>query len=520
MYNFNEEDTFAVYLRKSQADDPNEPIEVTLAKHKERLLETMKKHNINEKQVTYFEEVVSGDTIAERPKIQELLRLVNNGQFRGVFVVALDRFSRGDSIDQGIINNSFYFSNTLIITCDKIYDIANNEIDREQLEFSLFMSKREYNLIKKRMHQGSIDNAKRGYYVHSKTPYGYSKVRDENKRGYILVPNEEAEIVKIMFEKACDGMGTTNIAKYLDKINAKPRVNSYWTPAMVRNILINPIYYGVIVVNKKKTQKTMQDGKIIKKVKRQKEYEMYEGKHIPLISEEVYKYTQTMLKSKSTKKVSHSTLKNPLAGLIKCGKCQELGISKLMVRRPYPNVSKDTLLCNRIGCSNVSSYISLVEKALIKSLEDILNDYKNTLNNYEEIKKKEALSQTKTLNYIAKETSKLNKQLEKIKEYYELEDYTREEYLERRDTIKEKITNLNNEKEKIINNKDNELLFIKKIIPKLENCLKEYPLLENAEEKNELLKSILKCVTYTKEKGGRWDNEQLTNFKLDIELKV
>ena len=136
IYGFTSEDLFAFYLRKSQADDPNEPIEVTLAKHKERLLEVARRYGIKEEQIAFFEEVVSGDTIAERPKVLDLLHKVSDGYFKGVFVVEIDRFSRGDSIDQGIINNTFYFSGTLIITCDKIYDIANSEADREQYHIS------------------------------------------------------------------------------------------------------------------------------------------------------------------------------------------------------------------------------------------------------------------------------------------------------------------------------------------------------------------------------------------------
>ena len=221
-YNFTADDLFAAYMRKSQADDPNEPIELTLSKHKSRLLETAKKYNINPNQIVFFEEVVSGDTLAERPQAQALLKEINDNNFKGVFVVAVDRLSRGDSMDQGIINNSFYYSNTLIITPDKIFDITNNEMDREQLEFGLFMSKREYNLIKRRMYQGRLDNVKKGFFVGSTPPFGYDKVRSEEK-GFILVPNDDAKFVKEMFNMIINGDGAVNIAKYLNSMGILPK---------------------------------------------------------------------------------------------------------------------------------------------------------------------------------------------------------------------------------------------------------------------------------------------------------
>lgn len=337
-YEFNPEDLFSAYLRKSQSDDPNEPLEVTLAKHKRRLLEYATRLGIKEEQIVWYEEVVSGDTIAQRPEIQKMLHLISDGHYKGTFIVAVDRFSRGDSIDQGIIDQTYYYSGTLILTPDKIYDIANNEMDREQLEFGLFMSKREYNLIKKRMFAGKVDNVKAGYYVSSITPYGYTKERTEDKKYYVLVPDEyESKIVKMIFEMFLEGIGTSNLAHQLNDMKAKPRKAKIWTPAMVRNILTSPVYYGVLVWNRYPTTKKMVNGSVIKTREYSKVFHLYKGKHKALISKETFDIVQEKLKSSPTKKVPRNKeLKNPLAGLIVCGYCLEhFDEERHMFRRPY-----------------------------------------------------------------------------------------------------------------------------------------------------------------------------------------
>lgn len=615
-YEFSQEDIFSAYLRKSQSDDPNEPLEVTLAKHKRRLLEYATRLGVKEEQIVWYEEVVSGDTIAERPEIQKMLHLISDGYYKGTFIVAVDRFSRGDSIDQGIIDQTYFYSATLILTPDKIYDIANNEMDREQLEFGLFMSKREYNLIKKRMFTGKVDNVKAGFYVSSITPYGYGKKRTEDKKGYILVPDEyESKIVKMIFEMFLEGIGTSNLAHQLNDIKAKPRKAKIWTPAMVRNILSSPVYYGVLVWNRYPTTKKMVNGTVVKTRVYSKKFHLYKGQHTPLISKEVFDTVQEKLKSTSTKKVTHNKeLKNPLAGLIVCGYClKEFEEERNMFRRPYqkkknvlprrtfdldkeelsvllrehkeasglslkeiaheldvtrdqvvawfnPNINKmylskvfsdkwydlkkllniktkkfdkaittykkddaahtETLICTFPKCQNVSSDLYLVEDRLIALIKARLKEYKYIKDNYEEEIIKVNKKNVSALKVIEKEINKLKTRLASVMEAFELKDYTREEFLERKSAIKSELDILTEKRDKLIEEKEEDKIEkIKKAIPILEVCVKEYYNLDTV-ERNELLKAIVNKVIYTKKQGGRWNPTAIDNFTLDVDFKL
>ena len=96
---------YDVYLRKSRADMEAEARGEgeTLKRHEKILLDLARKMNINIKKIIFFREVVSGETIASRPVMQEVLLRVESGRCKGVFVVEVERLARGDTIDQGIV---------------------------------------------------------------------------------------------------------------------------------------------------------------------------------------------------------------------------------------------------------------------------------------------------------------------------------------------------------------------------------------------------------------------------------
>ena len=173
---------YCMYLRKSRADAEAEARGEgeTLARHERLLLEVARRDGYHISKI--YREIVSGETIAARPQMQLLLQEVEQGIWDGVLVVEVERLARGDTIDQGIMAQTFKYSDTKIITPNKIYD-PNNEMDEEYFEFGLFMSRREYKTINRRLQRGRTASSKEGKYVGNKSPYGYQRVRIENGKG-------------------------------------------------------------------------------------------------------------------------------------------------------------------------------------------------------------------------------------------------------------------------------------------------------------------------------------------------
>ena len=247
---------YCLYLRKSRADSEAEALGEgeTLARHEKALLDLAKKLNLNITAI--YREIVSGETIAARPVMQQLLQEVEQGIWDGVLVMEVERLARGDTIDQGIVAQTFKFSDTKIITPIKTYN-PNNEFDEEYFEFGLFMSRREYKTINRRLQRGRMASVKDGKYVANKAPYGYNRIRIENDKGWTLEINkEEADVVRLIFElytvgeKQSDNtfnrLGTGFIAKRLNTMKVSPKRGKVWVVASIRDILINPVYIGMI----------------------------------------------------------------------------------------------------------------------------------------------------------------------------------------------------------------------------------------------------------------------------------
>lgn len=303
---------YSLYLRKSRADlEAEERGEgETLARHEKMLIELARRYGFSIGKI--YREIVSGESIEARPVVQELLKDVESGRWKGVLVVEVERLARGDTMDQGRVAKSFKFSNTKIITPIKIYD-PNDEFDEEYFEFGLFMSRREYKTINRRLQRGRVSSVKEGKYVGSVAPFGYDRVKLVKDKGYTLAKNDEAPVVEKMFQiYAYNEIAINEVVRRLNSAGYKPRKAKEWTISAVKDILSNPIYIGKIRWDSRKTVKEYRNGKIVNTRPRNENYTLCDGLHEPIIDMETWNIVQEK-RSKHTPAVTHNkVVQNPL----------------------------------------------------------------------------------------------------------------------------------------------------------------------------------------------------------------
>lgn len=303
---------YSLYLRKSRADLEAEERgeDETLARHEKILIELARRYGFSIGKI--YREIVSGESIEARPVVQELLKDVESGRWEGVLVVEVERLARGDTMDQGRVAKSFKFSNTKIITPIKIYD-PNDEFDEEYFEFGLFMSRREYKTINRRLQRGRVSSVKEGKYVGSVAPFGYDRVKLVKDKGYTLAKNDEAPVVEKMFQLyAYNEIAINEVVRQLNLAGYKPRKAKEWTISAVKDILSNPIYIGKIRWDSRKTVKEYRNGKIVNTRPRNENYTLCDGLHKPIIDMETWNIVQEK-RSKHTPAVIHNkVVQNPL----------------------------------------------------------------------------------------------------------------------------------------------------------------------------------------------------------------
>ena len=375
-----------VYLRKSRSDDPALSVEEVLEKH-ETMLDEWAEKNLGGKvpEDNKFREVVSGETIADRPEIQRMLKKVESPRFKAVLIVEVQRLSRGDLEDAGRLIKLLRYTDTLVITLGKNYDLRD-EYDRDSFERELKRGNEFLEYQKKIMNRGRLLSVSQGNYIGTIPPYGYDKtwVMDGKRKCPTLTENkEQADVVRLIFDLYVNhDMGATNICHHLDSLGIKPPKGKLWSPPAVQDMLPNIHYIGKVRWNFRKTTNVIEDGEVIQRRFTSKvgEYLIYEGKHEGIVPEELFNAAQEKIGRNHRAKPS-TKIRNPLAGLLwcRCGRAMSL--------RTYKNPdgterSPARLLCD--GQTHCKSGSILYEEMLDKTadiLKQCIEDFEIRLTN-------------------------------------------------------------------------------------------------------------------------------------------
>lgn len=437
-------DNIIMYLRKSRSDNPDMTVEEVLSKHEEQLQEFACAElggPIPESHI--YREVVSGETIADRPVMREVMRLLETGTIHGVLVIEPQRLSRGDMQDCGTIINAFRYTNTLVITPPKTYNIQD-EYDRKFFELELTRGNDYLEYTKKILNRGKMASVRKGHFVGSVAPYGYKKVTvgtgKDTYHTLEIIP-EEAEIVRLMFHLYVhENYGFTRIARHLDSIGARPRKAQHWSPAAIKDMIENPVYIGKIRWNWRKTERHLIDGEIIKsrpKTKDESEWIYVDGMHPAIIDEDLF-YAALNKRGTNIRVCKGKELKNPFAGLLFCGTC-----GRSMSLKPYTNRSaKEQVVVDYMLCNNqaICHTHSARFRDILDRVESVLEEH---IANFEvQLKRKDDNSAQFHANIVKNLEFELQKLREKdARQKDALDDgiYTKEEYLQRNMKVQEQI---------------------------------------------------------------------------------
>lgn len=519
---------YVIYLRKSRMDIEAEARGEgeTLARHENALKDLAQKYALPVAAV--YREVVSGETIAARPAMQQLLTEVEQGRWTGVLVMEIERLARGDTIDQGIVAQAFRVSGTSIITPFKTYNPAN-EFDEEYFEFGLFMSRREYKTINRRLQQGRLASAKEGKYVGNRAPYGYERIKLERGKGFTLQPHaQQADIVRTIFalyttgEPQPDGslkrMGICRIAQRLNEMGIRPMIADKWSASSIRDILINPVYIGKIRWNWRPVLKRMEGGSIVNGRPRSSNEKciIIDGLHDGIVDEKVFTAAQQHMATNSHRPIAgkHIT-QNPLAGIITCADC-----GRRLSRRPY-KATPAMLVCPNPECHNIGSYLHYVEERLLRILDELLGNQAIewsppacNIDTFADIKMQAAKS-------IESRIASLNKQLNKTYDLLEQGVYDTTTFLSREEKLKKEIDEAFLLKEQAANE-----LHSRKSIDAMSYQMKPlkgrlidvYHQLPDAHAKNNFLSGFIEKAEYKKTTRSKRGGSPY-NFELVVYLK-
>lgn len=507
---------YLIYLRKSRKDRDME-LQTgtfdTLQRHRDALLALAKQRDYSIAQI--YEEVVSGDTIAERPEMQKLLSAVETGAYAGVLVMEVPRLARGNTRDQGMVAETFQYSGTKIITPDKVYD-PTDEADEEYFEFGLFMSRREYKTINRRLQRGRIASLEEGKYIAGAAPYGYRKAKLPHQKGYTLeIVPEQAGVVREIFQLYTQGapqpdgtlkpIGSYEIANWLNARGIPSPGGVQWSASSVRDVLKNPTYAGFLRWSYRGVKRQMVDGVMVASHPVNPDMPLRKGIHEPIIPETVWYAAKASMTRRGHAPVpGRKQISNPLAGLVFCSAC-----GRSMVQLPQGCHGAPMVMCPTPRCPTVGSRRDVVEDALLDSLRDWLKAYQVDAAGQGAGKSGDdgaIRNAEQSLARVKKQLEQLQVQQANLFDLLEQGVYTKEVFLSRSRNLAGRIA----EAETQAGALSEHLAALRKaqllqssIVPRMQTVLEVYGTLETPAEKNALLKTAVDHVVYSKSTGGR-----------------
>lgn len=372
-------DEIIAYLRKSRADDPLLTVEEVLSRH-EAILDEWAERNLGARvpKGNKYREVVSGETIADRPEIQKVLKLIESPKIKAILIVEVQRLSRGDLEDCGRLIKLLRYTNTLVITPQKIYDLRD-EYDRDAFERELKRGNEFLEYTKKIMQRGTLRSISEGNFVGSVPPYGYNKIwitEGKRKCPTLAINEEQATAVRMIYDMYTNqGIGMPTICKKLDEMGITPPKGEYWSNRALKDMLSNVHYLGKVKWNWRKTVTVVEDGEIKKIRPKAKigEYLIYEGRHEAIITEELFNATQEKL-GKNPRVRQNMGIRNPLAGLVycQCGRAMSLRTYKKKdgSERNAPRLVCDGHTHCSAGSCTYDELIGMVKGVLTQCIED------------------------------------------------------------------------------------------------------------------------------------------------------
>jgi DNA invertase Pin-like site-specific DNA recombinase len=101
--------------------------------------------------------------------------------------------------------------------------------------------------------RGMRESASRGFYMSSRTPYGYRrvKIKDGNKERPRLEPDpHQASVVAHIFKEVLEGKGLKEIGQALERDGIAGPRGKGWGKTTLHRILTNEVYIGTLVWGK------------------------------------------------------------------------------------------------------------------------------------------------------------------------------------------------------------------------------------------------------------------------------
>ncbi len=353
--------------------------------------------------------------IPGRPIFNSMLSRIQNGEAQGIVCWKIDRLSR-NPVDSGKIQWMLQQNIIQHIQTHGQSHYPNDNVLMMSVE--LGMANEYVRQLSENTARGLRQKARNGDFP-GKAPLGYINNSNIKK---IAVHHKNAKLVKKMFELYATGsVRLEDLAKILEKSDILSKNNRRVHISRVSHMLSNPIYYGHF----------------------RHAGEIYEGKHEPIISKEIFDKANNVLRGRG-RTPDKKTDPRPFCGLMSCGSCG-MGITGEIKIKRQKNGTKH--LYTYYHCSKKSKVQKCFEpcirgEELERQLSAKMSEYimpKELATKLFEMLDVEEQKNKHTASVVVldlrEEEQNISKNLARLTDVYVAQDIEREDYLKRRRSL-------------------------------------------------------------------------------------
>lgn len=314
----------------------------------------------------YQDAARSGASIFGRDGIIQLMADATAAKYDVLVVEGLDRISR-DMEDLAGIHKRLSFAGVKILA---VHDGQANTVlvGLRGLVGQMF---REDNAHKVR--RGLTGRVKDGLSAGGSS-YGYSA--DPAKKGKLLIVEEEADVIRQIFQWYADGKSPRHIARDLNAAGTRAPRGTRWNASTINGslqrgngILHNSLYAGELVWNRVRMIKDPDTGKRVSRPNPPEQWTIKQVPELRIVADELWKIAQSHRRGPN--KVVPGKMKRPkrlLSGLLKCGACLA-GMSTMGTDRSGRVRIRCSAAHESHTCPDPKTfYLDTIEKMVVDSL--------------------------------------------------------------------------------------------------------------------------------------------------------
>lgn len=321
---------------------------------------------------------------AERPEFNSMLKDAEEGKFNIILCKTQSRFTRDMELVEKYLHNKFLEWGIRFVTVVDGVDTLDNH-NKKSRQINGLINEWYCEDISESIKAVFRMKQKTGKFIGSFSSYGYMK--DPNDKNKLIIDEEAAEVVKLIFNLYIEGNGTQHIASILNKKNI-PNPTKYkqlkglkyknncfdknlgiWNKITIKRILRNQLYIGNMVQHKcKKINYKSKKMKIL----RPDEWIIVENTHESIIDKKTFDMVQK--KMDSNVKSTSNGIAHVLAGKVRCLDCKST-MAKSSTSKGYNYLRCRLYLVDtkKKACTSHSIRLEKLEEIVLGKIKEHIN---------------------------------------------------------------------------------------------------------------------------------------------------